>query len=485
MVTFSANTEQISKLVPDYYAEPINGMLDRIFAHRYRHRVRQFYIDGVQSFKNLGISIPPVLSNIDSALGWAGKAIDSVSQRIMFDGYTMPGGDISDFGIDDIVDENILDLENKRAHSSTLAQASTFQAVFRGNTDAGEPEVVVQTFEATNATGIYNAVTKRLDAALTILNEDDFAVKRFLAYFDKVILDFRYDSDINRWSVEGYENELGVVPVVPLTYGATISRPFGKSYLTREMMTLIDNGVRTVARNEIAAELFTTPQRYLLGADPKHFMDSNGKPIPAWNLTMGQLMTVPYNKDDADVMPEVGSFDSVSPTPGISLLHSYAAQFAAAAKIPLSALGVEHSNPASAEGVHAVREDLFKTIHDANRDFGVSHKRVMQLAVALKNDLDFKNLPDELKKLTINWRDPATPTMAASADATLKLVSAGILPADSEVTMRRAGLTEADIQSIVSYREKYGAIDKLAGIIGKGSSYQSINRLAQNSPVEE
>ena len=484
MISYTTNPVNIDTLVPERYARPITYMLEVIGSHRYRHSVRQAYVDGVQPFKDLGIAIPPSLRNIEVALGWASKALDSVAQRSVFDGFSIPSKNDDDFGIDDIVEENLLHMENSKVVYSTLVQASTFQAVFRGDTSAGEPEVVIQAFEATEATGIYNSVTKKLAAALTIVNEDRGSVERFLAYFSDVILDFRYDKTYTTWDVEAYQNPLGVVPVVPITYGSTLARPFGKSYLSREMMNLIDAAMRTVARNEIGAEFFVTPQRYMLGADPEQFTDENGAPIPAWDLTMGRLLGVGYN-DKENVMPEVGTFDTMSPSAGIQLLESYASQFAAAAKVPISALGVEHANPASAEGVHAVREDLFKAVEDANRGFGIGYKRLLQMSAALKNDLDINNLPDELKKLTINWRNPATPSVAAAADATMKLVAAGILPADSEVTMRRAGLTEAEIQSLISHREKYGAIDKLASLVGnQASSYQSINRLAQNSPVE-
>ena len=39
--------------------------------------------------------------------------------------------------------------------------------------------------------------------------------------------------------------------------------------------------------------------------------------------------------------------------------------------------------------------------------------------------------------------NPATPTVAAQVDATVKLVQAGVLPADSDVTLEMAGFTEA------------------------------------------
>lgn len=485
MIFTTYNKYQLDHLVEPHIAAAIHYMMEKIYNHRWRHEVRQAYVDGVKRFDNLGIAIPPQLSDLEVALGFPSKAIDSVSQRIMLDGYSLPNAVLSDFGIDEIIEDNLLLLENKRAHASALLQASVFQSVTYGDTSIGEPEVVIQSFEATMATGIYNGVTKRLSAALTIIDEDfmNGGVKRFIAYFPDAILDFRLDETFNSWSVDGYHNPLGEVPVVPLTYGATLTRPFGKSYLSREMMNLTDHAARTVARNETAAEFFTTPQRYILGADPSAFVNDDGTPATEWDLTMGRLLSLNSDEDGNGLLPQVGTFEASDPTNGIALFTMYAAQFAAAAKLPLQSLGIEHANPASAEGVHAVREDLFKSIEDANRDFSVGHKRVMQLAVKMK--LGVTELPEEMKSLTINWRNPATPSITSAADAALKLVSAGIIPADSDIAMRRAGLTDAEIQEVRAHRTRTGDIERVKQLLSLRSEgvITNVNQLAQESPV--
>ena len=46
------------------------------------------------------------------------------------------------------------------------------------------------------------------------------------------------------------------------------------------------------------------------------------------------------------------------------------------------------------------------------------------------------------------WRDAATPTRAAAADEAAKLVGAGILPADSSITLSRLGLSK-DQQAVL------------------------------------
>ena len=57
----------------------------------------------------------------------------------------------------------------------------------------------------------------------------------------------------------------------PLVYRPSLDRPFGKSRITRAVMSITDSAVREALRTEVSAEFFTTPQKYLLGADEELF----------------------------------------------------------------------------------------------------------------------------------------------------------------------------------------------------------------------
>jgi hypothetical protein len=79
--------------------------------------------------------------------------------------------------------------------------------------------------------------------------------------------------------------------------------------------------------------------------------------------------------------------------------------------------------------------------------------------------------PDSTRRIETVWRNPATPTVAAQVDATVKLVQAGVLPADSDVTLEMAGLTEGQRQRIAVDRRRSsaaatggGLLDRLAAV---------------------
>jgi isochorismate hydrolase len=56
---------------------------------------------------------------------------------------------------------------------------------------------------------------------------------------------------------------------------------------------------------------------------------------------------------------------------------------------------------------------------------------------------DGAELPDEMRKLGVDWVDAATPTPAATTDATVKQVQAGIIPATSDVTLAKLNYSAA------------------------------------------
>ena len=50
--------------------------------------------------------------------------------------------------------------------------------------------------------------------------------------------------------------------------------------------------------------------------------------------------------------------------------------------------------------------------------------------------------------MSSQWRNPATPSRAAAADAAVKLVGANILPADSDVTYDMLDLSDRQRQTL-------------------------------------
>lgn len=80
--------------------------------------------------------------------------------------------------------------------------------------------------------------------------------------------------------------------------------------------------------------------------------------------------------------------------------------------------------------------------------------------------------PPKERRIETVWRNPATPTIAAQVDAVTKLVQTGILPADSDVALEMAGLTEDQRRRVTIERQRTA---------GAAAGSQLMDRLAQIS----
>ena len=105
---------------------------------------------------------------------------------------------------------------------------------------------------------------------------------------------------------------------------------------------------------------------------------------------------------------------------------------------------VVQDNPASADAIKAAEADLVAVAEDAQNDFEAAWAQVAVLAAMASRAAQGRD-PDvsDLAGLRTVWRDASTPTRAAQAQSVMGLVSAGVLPPDSEVTYELLGLDQS------------------------------------------
>ena len=102
-------------------------MRDQLQAKRARNRVRQNYYDQRVGLKDLGISIPPQLRNIDSVLGWPAKTVDVLADRIRFEKFISTQESNTDpFGLNELVAQNDFQEVFAQAASSALINSCAF-----------------------------------------------------------------------------------------------------------------------------------------------------------------------------------------------------------------------------------------------------------------------------------------------------------------------------------------------------------------------
>lgn len=421
-------------------------LVAQINSKRRRNEVRRAYYDGHNRLKDLGISIPPTLKDVEVVVGWPAKAVDSMSRRTVLEGFASPdqGSELSAL-IEDLWDSNRLASEIPAANTSALIHSCAFGFVHLGDAAAGEPQVLVTVRSAEDATGTWDRRRRALRDALSVVEVDPASGQPVLMnlYLPGRVVTLRRVRDGLYDTTEVTHG--ADVPVELLPYRADLSRPFGRSRITRGVMYNTDAAVRTLLRTEVGAEFYNAPQRYALGADEDAFEDKDGKPVPAWTVMLGRLLTL--SRDEDGNLPTVGQFAQQSMQPNIEQLRSIAQMFASETSLDVGSLGIVQDNPDSAEAIRARKEELGIEIEHWQRTaLAPAWQRLMARAVAMSTGSDAAAA--EARRLRAVWGSWSTPSEVSQAQAALARVQAVPRLAETDVELERMGYSADQIARI-------------------------------------
>ena len=429
----------------------LNLLLKQLDAKTSRNLLRASYYDGKRAIRQVGTVIPPHYYRLGIVLGWSAKAVDILARRCNLDGFVWPDGDLDSIGGSDVWEANHLGAETSSAVVSSLIHGPVFLINTRGDEDAGEPRSLIHVKDATAATGTWNPRTRRLDNLLSITGRDDQGDPTSLALY-LPNLTITADKDGGAWQVDRTEHPWGV-PAEVMVYKPRPGRPFGSSRISRPVMSLHDQALRTVIRLEGHADVYSFPQMWLLGADESIFRNADGTLKAAWQVMLGRVMGIPDDDEQETPRADVKQFAAASPKPHIDQLRQQAQLFSGETSIPLTSLGVsDMSNPTSADSYIASREDLIAEAEGATDDWGPPLRRAMVRALAIANGLD--RVPESWKTIAPRWRSPLYLSRAAQADAGLKQLTAVPWLADTEVGLELLGLDDQQIKRAMADRRR-------------------------------
>lgn len=446
------------------HAALLNELSAELLARLPRNLLRRRYYDYRNTLQDLGIAIPPRLRTVETLVGWPAKAVDALAARTVLDGFTSTQSDPESMGLDALWDENRMDVEAPQAHVSCAVSSVSFVSVTAGDVEAGEPEALILARSATSATGIWDARRRCLSSALMVLSVDKQGNADHMAMFvPNLVIIMRKEG--SRWDLRQVTHELGV-PVEPLAYRPELERPFGRSRISRAVISLTDSAVRTVLRSEVAAEFYSAPQRYALGVAEDAFVDKNGNPIPAWQAVMGRILSLTADEDGN--VPQVGQFQQTSMQPHVEQLRGLASLFASETNLPLSSLGIVQDNPASAEAIFAAKEDLVIDAQSWARTMTPAWKRIARYALAILDDSPAAI--EAAATIKPRWMNPATPSIVSAADAFAKQVSVMPWLAESTVGLEQMGYDQDQIARLQADKRRTQAAQGLAALVAGGGT---------------
>jgi hypothetical protein len=455
--------------------ELADSLVKKLSSYELRNLELEKYYDAKQVLRDFNISIPPTLKNVESVVGWPGTVVSVLEERLDLEGFLAPDS----LGLDEIYRNNELGLESSLGHLDALIYGTGFIIVGKG--DSGEPDPLITIESPRSMTGNYDLRLRRLTSAIRI-DRDQVGRPRYATlYLPNVTISMEWQGG-SPFETDRDEHNLGRVPVVYLANNPRSGDPYGKTEITRAIRYYTDAAVRTVLGSEVAREFYSAPQRYILGADPDYFSDSDGNALNPWTVYQGRILGVPLNEDGG--MPQVGQFNGNSTLPYFEQIKALAQMVAAESAIPPSYLGFQTDNPASADAIRQMESRLVKRAERRQGQFGRAWVEVAKLALLIRDG----SIPPEANSISPIWRDASTPTRAAAADETMKLIQTGVLLPDSEITYNRIGLSDSDKRVLTEEKRRYNAsslVGQLADAARAAQNLQvnaAVDDTATNSP---
>lgn len=432
-------------------------------AKRARNALRRQYRDMQVTVGFLGASVPPYMRDqLDIVCGWPDKAVTSLASRCMWDGVTSPSGEEDPLGAMSLLHDNRFDLLVPELVDATLTYCCSFVVALPGDPAAGDPDVVVTGADALWATGLWDVRRRGLEAGLLVDSADDNGKPTSMLLLTSEHVTRLALGDRGWVAVARMDHSLGRVPMEPLPYRPALGRPFGRSRISREVMSITDRVVRAGFRTEVSSDLYAAPALLLLGADESMFQNAQGERTPLWSWYMGRLKSLP--KDEDGDKPDLQVIPQQSMDPFLAMKRALAAEFASATSLPISALGIVQDNPSSAEAIYAAKEDLVVEAMNTTRSIGYGLNRVVQDAICLRDGIPVSEMDDEVRNLATRWRNPAMPSVVSQSDAMVKQIGAIPELAQTDVALEELGYSAEQIvriRSQIKRAQAGGVLDRL------------------------
>lgn len=432
-----------------------------------RNVLRTSYVESKKRLDKIGFSVPPHMVDFQTPIGWASKGCTVPASRIRPDGFTLPRTSSLLDELHEVLEDNNLASIERMAIESSLEHAVAFLFVSRGDTSFGEPEIIVTARTALEATAEVDAWTGRVAHALEFMSPT-----ATLLHFPGRSM--RVAMDNGKWIVtDEYRGVPNHIPCIPYVWGKTLTRPFGRSRVTRPLMGYIDRGVRTMLRQEVTAEFFSAPQRGLLGADESHFTGPDGKRISPLQALMGGIWALPdvYDEDtDTLNRPALQQLQQASMQPHSEMLKTIGLMVSSELSIPVSYLGIISDNPASAEAIMANESDMVAMVeYQRELSYRPARESLARSILAVKYGGITPGMVAELRGLTAHFADAGTPTRSSRADAATKYAMA-FPNGDPEVAMEEYGLTKSQIERNLAYAKRVAAGQRLSALVAASKS---------------
>jgi len=456
--------------VSDDTNDLVNGLNDRLTQLAPRNVLLDAFYDAEENLKRAwGGVVPEQYYRLGLVLGWSSKAVDALGRRCNLDGLVWPDGDLGSLGYRELWTGNRLGAEVDQGITNALIHGLAFVVASQGGD--GEPAGLVHFYSASDATGVRNPRTRRLENLYVVNERDDQGNPSAITLYEDGRTLTATMSD-GAWEIVDDASHPFGVPAAPLVYRPRLGKPLGRTRLTRPVRGIQQAAARALVRLEGHMDVYAYPEFWLLGAGLDVFQNADGTVMSEMQRRLGRMKGIPDDKDEDEpslARAEVKKFDAASPEPHLAALNAYAKMFARETSLPDTAVAItDFANPVSADSYDAAQYELIAEAEGAVDEFSPALEYVTPIALAMQNGLD--EVPAEWSTIQTRWRDPRYQTKAQLADAGQKQIAAAPWLAETEVGLELLGLSRQQIDRAVAERRRAQARQNLAALVAEGAA---------------
>lgn len=382
------------------------------------YRKYETYYEGKSRLNALGVTLPPQMRVLEQMAPFPKLAVDVLTEVLVPEGFIL--GDNTE--IPDMLQHwwavNDMSTQFQLAATEALVQGAAYWIVGPGKEGVPRISFVTRRGTATRLDHFGNVAE-----GVTLYHIDDttycthyeagrttyYAKSKYGAFWDEV---------------DSFETGLDVPALVPMFNRERAGDVRGRSII-QEIITPTDAASRTLTNLQVAQEMLSMPQRYILGDGVSeaavHAAEEKGISLQQakFEQYIGNLLHGP-----------AGATVGQLPGADLSSLHNtyrmYAQEVSAITGIPPAMLGITTDNPASAEAMRVAKDRLIQRAEEKTRMFGDALEQVFRLALRAEgHDID------GMDALEMRWRDPATASESARAAYLLQAHAQGIISAET------------------------------------------------------
>lgn len=425
--------------MPEELADNLTSLANQLLVNLSNHAAsvanKYSYYNATQDIQDIGISLPKRMSHLRVGVGWAARAVNTLTDRLSFDGFA------NDFlGV------------NER-----LATSGAFNAFDKSKNDAviagcafiaiGKDYQAIP-FSAQDATGEIDERTGLLRYGLAVtrwMNNLPNGIESAWSKVGMIPQDYiLFTSEytayyVNKELVSIVPNPTGRPLLHAITHRQSADRPLGKARISNTVRRIVDEVCRLKIRYEVAAEFYSTPQRYINGLANGATKDEN------MDSVIGKVWAI--TKDEDGEKPDIGQLAQMSINQFSEQKKDLARDFCAETALTLRNLGYETANPTSADSLEAMSDDLKLEAKECQDELGRQFKNIAISMVMYQHDLS--EAPAQADGLRPSWKALFQPEIGAAGDALYKLFE--IMPAlkGSNTAYRLLGLSREEAEEMV------------------------------------